>query len=100
VVGTTVGAAAGALLPPPPAKAAPPGTIQVDDDPEEPEEIPEEVEKLRNHVERLHEYLHDISCADDADPIAVARAYEHFLADAQALRPVLDAVLPVEANAV
>jgi hypothetical protein len=95
VVATTVNTAAGALLPPPQATTAPPTTPHDDqEDNDEPEEIPEEVEKLRSHVERLHDYLHDISCADDADPIAVARAYEHFLADAQALRPVLSAVLP------
>jgi hypothetical protein len=98
VVATTVGAAAGALLPPPLASTPRAGGQSSfdDEDDEEPEEIPEEVEKLRSHVERLHDYLHDISCADDADPIAVARAYEHFLTDAQALKPVLDAVLPGE----
>jgi len=99
VVATTVGAASSALLPPPTSAPAPAATPDEDDDEEEPEEVPEEVEKLRSHVERLHDYLHDISCADDADPIAVTRAYEHFLQDAEALRPVLDAVLPVEAEA-
>jgi hypothetical protein len=96
VVGTTVRAAAAAILPPKPAAAVPAATPDEDDEDDEPEEIPQEVEKLRNHVERLHEYLHDISCADDADPIAVTRAYEHFLTDAEALKPVLDAVLPAE----
>lgn len=54
------------------------------------------MEQLRNHVDRLHDYLHDISCADDADPIAVTPAYQHFLQDAQELGPVLDAVVPAE----
>jgi hypothetical protein len=96
VVASTVLAAADALLPPPPPPAAPPGAIDHEDDPEEPEEIPKPVQDLRDHVERLHDYLHDISCADDADPIAVSRSYDHFLQDAQALKPVLDAVLPAE----
>ena len=95
VVATTVSAVADAMLPPPPATDPP--QAAPDDDPEdEPEEIPPKVQDLRDHVERLHDYLHDISCADDADPIAVTRAYEHFLADAEALKPVLDAVLPGE----
>jgi hypothetical protein len=96
VVATTVSAVAAAMLPAPAPHAAPPGAIDHEDDDEEPEEIPPNVQDLRSHVERLHDYLHDISCADDADPIAVARAYEHFLADAEALKPVLDAVLPSE----
>ena len=99
VVATNVNAAAGALLPPPPAtaqRASDQSPPDEDDEDDEPEEIPQEVEKLRNHVERLHDYLHDISCADDADPIAVTRAYDHFLSDAQALKPVLAAVLPSE----
>jgi hypothetical protein len=95
----TVNATASALLPPPPAKAAPPGAIDHEDDDEEPEEIPPKVQALRDHIERLHDYLHDISCADDADPVAVARAYEHLLEDTQALRPVLDAVLPGQDDA-
>jgi len=96
VVATTVSAVAAAMLPAPAPHAAPPGAIDHEDDDEEPEEIPPNVQDLRDHVERLHDYLHDISCADDADPIAVARAYEHFLQDAEALKPVLDAVLPSE----
>ena len=97
VVARTVKQAISAVLPPPLASTPPPPPDDNEEnDNEEPEEIPEEVEKLRDHVERLHEYLHEISCADDADPIAVTRSYEHFLEDAQALRPVLDAVLPVE----
>jgi hypothetical protein len=96
VVGSTVNTAAGALLPPPPASTASETTPEDDDEEEEPEDIPEEVEKLRSHVERLHDYLHDIECTDDADPIAVTRAYEHFLKDAHDLRPVLDAVLPTD----
>jgi hypothetical protein len=103
VVATTVSAVADAMLPPPPAKAAGraghQSALNVEDDPEEPEEIPKPVQDLRDHVERLQDYLHDISCADDADPIAVTRAYEHFLADAQSLKPVLDAVLPVGGEA-
>jgi hypothetical protein len=98
-VARTVKQAISAVLPPPLASAGRAGNQSSpddDEDDEQPEEIPEEVAKLRSHVERLRDYLHDISCADDADPIAVARAYEHFLADAQALRPVLDAVLPAE----
>lgn len=98
IVGDTVAAGTRAVLPPAQSTTQTQSVPGEEDDEgeDEPEEIPEEVEKLRTHVERLHDYLHDISCADDADPIAVARAYEHFLQDAQALRPVLDAVLPAE----
>jgi hypothetical protein len=98
VVASTVLAAADALLPPAP-PATRPGAIDVEDEEEEAEEVPPNVQNLRDHVERLHDYLHDISCADDADPITVTRAYEHFLHDAQALKPVLDAVLPIEDQA-
>jgi hypothetical protein len=94
VVARTVKQAMSAVLPPPLASTPPPPPPDHDEFGDEPEEIPPKVQELRSHVERLHDYLHDISCADDADPIAVARAYEHFLTDAQALRPVLDAVLP------
>jgi hypothetical protein len=93
VVATTVRAAAGALLPPPPATAEAPATPHDDEEDEEAEEIPKAVKDLRDHVERLHDYLHDIECADDADPIAVTRAYEHFLKDAEELGAALDTVL-------
>jgi hypothetical protein len=98
VVATTVGAAAGALLPP--LASTPPPPPQDDDgDDEEPEEIPKSVQDLRDHIERLRDYLDDLAIADDADPVAIARQYEHFVSDAQALRPVLDAVLPGRAEA-
>jgi hypothetical protein len=95
----TVNATASALLPPAPTAAGRAGDQSPpdhDDDPEEPEEIPAKVQKLRDHIERLRDYLDDLAIADDADPIAIARQYEHFVSDAQALRPVLDAVLPAE----
>jgi len=100
VVANTVKAAAGALLPPAPATAAPPAggqsSFEDDDDDEEPEEIPKLVQELRDYIERLRDYLDDLAIADDADPIVIVRQYEHFVNDAQALRPVLDAVLPAE----
>ncbi len=96
VVATTVNTAAGALLPPPPPIAIRKPIPDWEEDDEEPEEIPKEVQELRSRVDRLHDYLHDISCADDADPIAVTRAYEHFLEDARQLGPVLTAILPAE----
>lgn len=95
IIGETVAAATRTVLPPPPPTAAPLAAPDEDED-DEPEEIPPKVQDLCDHVERLHDYLHDISCADDADPVAVTRAYDHFLSDAQALKPVLDAVLPGE----
>jgi hypothetical protein len=98
VVASTVSAGVRALLPAPPATATPkfePDPDENEDD-DEPEEISKEVRELRSRVDRLHDYLHDISCADDADPVTVTRAYEHFLEDAQGLRPVLNAVLPAE----
>jgi hypothetical protein len=101
VVATTVGAAASALLPPPPATTAPAagGQSSFEDDYEdEPEEIPKLVQDLRDYIERLRDYLDDLAIADDADPIVIVRQYEHFVSDAQALRPVLDAVLPVEGD--
>jgi hypothetical protein len=94
IIGETVAAASRSVLPPAKDAATAEPAPEDDDEDDELEELPEEVEKLRSHVERLHDYLHDISCADDADPIAVTRAYDHFLADAEALRPVLHAVLP------
>jgi hypothetical protein len=99
IIGETVAAASRTVLPPPPVTTASQTTPHEDDEDEEPEEIPPKVQDLRDHVERLHDYLHDISCADDADPVAVTRSYEHFLQDAQALKPVLDAVLPGEGEA-
>jgi hypothetical protein len=99
VVATTVSAAAGALLPPPPSSAPPPPPHDDQEDDDEPEEISKEVQDLRDHIERLRDYLDDLAIADDADPIAIARQYEHFVNDAQALRPVLDAVLPTEREA-
>jgi hypothetical protein len=98
-VATTVNTAAGALLPPPPSNTPPPPPHDDEEDDEEPEEIPPKVQKLRDHIERLRDYLDDLAIADDADPIAIARQYEHFVTDAQALKPVLDAVLPVEGEA-
>jgi hypothetical protein len=94
VVANTVNAAISALLPQPAITTTPEPTRDWEEDDEEPEEISKEVLELRSHVDRLHDYLHDISCADDADPIAVARTYEHFLQDAQELGPVLSTVLP------
>jgi hypothetical protein len=103
VVANTVKAAAGALLPPAPAKAAGraghQSPLHVDDDPEEPEEVPLKVQNLRDHVERLRSYLDELACADDADPVTIAREYQHFVEDARDLKPVLDAVLPVEGEA-
>lgn len=97
VVARTVKQAISAVLPPPPLTAAPQATFdEEDDEEEEPEEIPKPVQDLRDHIERLRDYLDDLAIADDADPIAIARQYEHFVSDAQALRPVLDAVLPVD----
>jgi hypothetical protein len=99
VVANTVSAAVSALLPQPAITTMPEPARAWEEDEEEPEEVSKEVQELRSRVDRLHDYLHDISCADDADPIAVARAYEHFLADAQDLGPVLNAVLPTEGEA-
>jgi hypothetical protein len=96
ITAKTVNATASALLPPAP--TAEPQAAPDDDDYEEPEEIPPKVQKLRDHIERLRDYLDDLAIADDADPIAIARQYEHFVSDAQALRPVLDAVLPGEGD--
>jgi hypothetical protein len=95
IVATTVNTAAGALLPPPPpASTSPPPPHDDDEDEEDPEEIPKEVQELRDRIERLRDYLDDLAIADDADPVAISRQYEHFVTDAQALGPVLNAVLP------
>jgi hypothetical protein len=102
VVANTVKAAAGALLPPAPATAGRAGNqspLHVDNDPEEPEAVPLKVQNLRDHVERLRSYLDELACADDADPVTIAREYQHFVEDARDLKPVLDAVLPVEGEA-
>jgi hypothetical protein len=98
VVASTVKQAIAAVLPPAPPTATPPPAIphEDDEDDEQPEELPSEVQELRDRVERLRDLLDDIVLADDADPITIARQYEHFLEDAEALRPALDAVLPTE----
>lgn len=97
VVATTVGAAAGALLPPPPATAPPPIPPHEDDEDEEPEdEPPAEVQRLQASIERIRDLLDELYLAEEIDPVAVQRAYNHLLEDAQALGSVLDAVLPVE----
>jgi hypothetical protein len=97
IIGETVAAATRTVLPQPLLTAAPQATFDEDDEnDEEPQEIPKPVQDLRDHIERLRDYLDDLAIADDADPIAIARQYEHFVSDAQALRPVLDAVLPTE----
>jgi len=93
VVATTVSAAAGALLPPPPSSTPAPPPHDEEDD-EEPDEVSREVQELRARIERLRDYLDDLAIADDADPVAISRQYEHFVTDAQALGPVLNAVLP------
>lgn len=102
IVGQTVAAATRAVLPQPPATAGGAGHQSSfdpdDEDNEEPEEIPKLVQDLRDYIERLRDYLDDLAIADDADPIVIVRQYEHFVNDAQALRPVLDAVLPVEGD--
>jgi hypothetical protein len=73
-----------------------PPPSQDDDHDDDAYEVPKEVRELRDRVERLRDYLDDIALADDADPITIARQYQHFLEDAEALRLVLDAVLPGE----
>jgi hypothetical protein len=99
IVGATVNQTIAALLPPaqPATEPEPPAREDEEgDEDENPEDLPKEVQDLRDRVERLRDYLDDIMLADDADPITITRQYEHFLEDAEALRPALDAVLPTE----
>jgi hypothetical protein len=96
VVANTVSAAADALLPPPEIAALPDTGHDRDweEDVEEPQERSPQGQELHKRVERLRRYLDELALADDADPIAITREYEHFVTDAQELRPVLNAVLP------
>jgi hypothetical protein len=96
VIGSTVAAAAAAVLPQPPATAAPESPPDWDDHEDEPEQVSPELSEYRKRVERLRNYLDELACADDADPVAITREYTHFVSDAQALKPALDAVLPAE----
>lgn len=98
VVATTVSAAAGALLPQPPATTKPEPAQDRDweEDVEEPRDLSPEAQELHKRVERLRRYLDELALADDADPIAITREYEHFVTDAQELGPVLNAILPGE----
>jgi hypothetical protein len=96
VSATTVSAAAGALLPPKPAAAAPPTPLHEDEDEEPEDEPPEEVQRLQASIERIRDLLDELYLAEEIDPVAVQRAYDHLLEDTQALGSVLDAVLPVE----
>jgi hypothetical protein len=99
IVGATVKQTIAAVLPPAQPTAEPEPPAREDDQDEEnekPEDLPKEVQELRDRVERLRDLLDDLTLADDADPITIKRQYEHFLEDAQALKPALDAVLPTE----
>lgn len=100
VVGTTVRAAAAAILPPPTpttGRAGPQSPPHEDDEEEGPDDDPpEEVQRLQASIERIRDLLDELYLAEEIDPIAVQRAYGHLLEDTQALRPVLDAVLPGE----
>lgn len=96
VVAKTVRAAAGALLPPPPATAPPQIPPHEDEDEEPEQEPPAEVQRLQASIERIRDLLDELYLAEEIDPVAVQRAYEHLLEDTQALGSVLDAVLPVE----
>lgn len=98
VVATTVSAAAGALLPPPLASTPWAGDQSPpDEDAEEPpDDSPEEVRRLQASIERIRDLLDELYLAEEIDPVAVQRAYQHLLEDTQALGGVLDAVLPRE----
>jgi hypothetical protein len=98
IVADTVRQAIDAVLPPPAITALPDIGQDRDweEDVEEPEERSPEAQELHKRVERLRRYLDELALADDADPIAITREYEHFVTDAQELGPVLNAVLPGE----
>lgn len=96
VVATTVSAASGAILPPTPATAPPP-PVPDEDDEEHPEDEPsQEIRELQASIERIRDLLDDIYLAEDIDPVAVKRAYEHLLEDTEALGDVLSTVLPAD----
>jgi len=94
VVAETARRAAQSLLPSPPAtRAQPLEPDDVDQDEDEVEECPR-LRDLRMRIDRLHDYLYEISLADD--PIMVRRSYRDFLEDAEGLRAALAAVLPAK----
>jgi hypothetical protein len=98
IVGATVNQTIAAVLPPAQPTTEPrPPAAEDNDEEQEVYEVSKEVQELRDRVERLRDLLDDIALADDADPVATTRQYEHFLEDAEALRPALHAVLPAEA---
>jgi hypothetical protein len=99
IIGETVAAASRSVLPPPPATDPPPTAPHEDDDEEPEDEPPEEVRKLQASIERIRDLLDELYLADDIDPVAVQRAYNHLLEDTQALGGVLTAVLPTDGEA-
>jgi hypothetical protein len=98
VVSGTVKQAAAALLPAPASVTPEVDAGEHGDDGEESYELPAEVQEPRGRVERLRDYLDELAFADDGDPVAIAREYQHFVEDAQGLKAVLEAVLPEESH--
>ena len=93
IIGETVAAASRSVLPPAPSAAAPQAALDVEDEDEEPEdEPPEEVHRLQTSIERIRDLLDELYLADDIDPVAVQRAYQHLLEDTEALGSMLSAV--------